>query len=357
MAQNNASKYESKVAERFSKKSFTDQFFNKDYSFVGVQTINVYSIDTVALGTYAATGSDRFGSPTEVGNTLQEMTLTQKPSFSMTIDKTNDTDQMGTKAAGTALQRELDEVMYPAIDKYRIKRLCYGAGKVLGLSAAPDATTIADKITDGTEWLDNLLVPEEGRYLLIRNDMYKALKRSDDFLNLEDLGTKALAKGHVGEIDNMTVIKVPATYFPTGVYFIIAHKKAALGAMKLSEFFTHKNPPGLCGVRIEGLVYHDAFVLGAKCDAIYVAAATANVQTAPVIAETGTDGVVSVTAAGATLYYTTDGTDPRYSSTRTLIASGGTLTLAASATVKAYGYLEASNLLPSTVTSTAITVG
>ncbi|SMC41053.1 chitobiase/beta-hexosaminidase C-terminal domain-containing protein [Papillibacter cinnamivorans] len=357
MAQNMASKYESKVAERFSKKSFTDNLFNKDYNFVGVQTINVFSIDTVPLGTYAATGSDRFGSPTEVGNTLQELTLTQKPSFSLTIDKTNDADQMGSKAAGTALQRELDEVLYPAVDKYRIKRLCYGAGKVLGLASVPTADTIVDKITDGTEWLDNKLVPEENRFLLIRSDMYKALKRSDDFLNLQDLGTKALAKGHVGEVDNMMVIKVPTSYFPTGVYFIIGHKQAALGAMKLSEFFTHKNPPGLCGVRIEGMLYHDAFVLGSKCDALYVAAATANVHDAPVIAETGTDGVVSVTSSGATIYYTTDGTDPRYSSTRTLIASGGTFTLAASATVKAYAYLEASYLLPSTVTSTAITVG
>ena len=362
MAQNYASKYESKVSERFTKKSFTDSLFNKDYSFIGVQTINVYSIDTVPLNTYAATGADRFGTPTEVGNTVQEMTLTQKPSFSLTIDKTNDADQMGTKAAGTALQRELDEVVYPAIDKYRLRRLCFLAGHVEGLAAAPDKDTIVDKITDATEYLDNKLVPTEGRYLLIRNDMYKVLKRSNDFLNLEDLGTKALAKGHVGEVDNMMVIKVPASYLPDGVYFIIGHKKAALGAMKLSEFFTHKNPPGLCGTRIEGLVYHDAFVLGSKCDAIYVAAETGKVQAAPVIAEDGSvDGKVSVTAAGATIYYTTDGTDPRYSKTRTLIASGGTFQLSATATVKAYAYIDtpatpATDKLPSAVAELEIVV-
>ncbi|SMC80491.1 chitobiase/beta-hexosaminidase C-terminal domain-containing protein [Papillibacter cinnamivorans] len=359
MAQNYASKYASKVDERFAKKSFTDKLFNKDFNFVGVQTINVFSISTVPLSTYSGSGTDRFGSPTEVGNTLQELTLTQKPAFSLTIDKTNDADQMGTKAAASALQRELDEVLYPAVDKYRIRRLCYGAGKVASISAAPTSSDIVDKITDGTEYLDNKLVPEEGRYLLIRSDMYKALKRSDDFLNLQDLGAKALSKGHVGEVDNMMVIKVPVSFMPAGVYFIIGHKKAALGAMKLSEFFTHKNPPGLCGVRVEGLVYHDAFVLGSKCDAIYVAAAAANIQSSPVIAEdSGTDGLVSVTASGATIYYTVDGSDPRYSSTRALIASGGTFTLEESATVKAYAYVESDSApkYPTAVVSTDITV-
>lgn len=358
MAQNYASKYASKVDERFIKKSFTDSLFNKDFNFVGVQTINVFSINTVPLNTYSGSGADRFGSPTEVGNTLQELTLTQKPSFSLTIDKTNDADQMGTKAAASALQRELDEVLYPAVDKYRIKRLCYGAGKVESISSAPTSSDIVDKITDGTEYLDNKLVPEEGRYLLIRSDMYKALKRSDDFLNLQDLGAKALSKGHVGEVDNMMVIKVPTSYMPAGVYFIIDHKKAALGAMKLSEFFTHKNPPGLCGVRVEGLVYHDAFVLGSKCDAIYLAAASSYVQADPVIAETGTDGEVSVTAPGATIYYTVDGSDPRYSGTRTLIASGGTFNLTESATVKACAYVESdsSPKYPTGAVSADITV-
>lgn len=358
MAQNYAAKYEGKVAERFFRRSFTDSLFNKDYNFVGAQTINVYSVNTVPLNDYAAAGDNRFGSPTEVGNTVQEMTLTQKPSFSLTIDQTNDADQMGSKAAGAALQRQLDEVLYPAIDKYRLKRLCFSAGHVAGLAAAPDKDTVVAAITDATEYLDNKLVPEDGRYLILRSDMYKALKRSDDFLNLQELGGKALAKGHVGEVDGMMVIKAPAGYLPDGVYFVIGHRKAALGAMKLSEFFTHKNPPGLCGVRIEGLVYHDAFVLGSKCDAIYVAAEASKAASAPVIsAESGT---VTITSAGNTIYYTADGTDPRYSKTRQLIASGGSFNLAATATVKAYAYVDtgapATDKLPSAVAEASVTV-
>lgn len=308
MAQNKASTYSPVIAKRYAKKSFTDRLFSKQYSFVGAKTVNIFSNDTVPLGEYNPDGDNRFGSPTEVGNTVQEMTLTQMPSFSLTIDETNNTDQENTKRPGEVLAAELDERMYPSIDKYRIKSLCYRAGKVASLSAVPSKTTIVDAITDGTEWLDDKLVPEDGRVLLIRNDMYKHLKRSDDFLNLETLGTKALQRGHVGEVDNMEVIKVPSSYLPTGVYFIIMKKDAAVAPMKLNQFFTHKNPPGLCGTRIEGLVYHDAFVIGTKCDAIYIAAASANVQASPVIEETATNGVVSITAAGATIYYTTDGT-------------------------------------------------
>ena len=52
MAINYASKYAKKVAERFNLKSLTQAAVNRDYEWAGVDTINVYSIPTVALTDY-----------------------------------------------------------------------------------------------------------------------------------------------------------------------------------------------------------------------------------------------------------------------------------------------------------------
>ena len=49
----------------------------------------------------------------------------------------------------------------------------------------------------------------------------------------------------------------------------------------------------------------------------------------------------TVTAAGATIYVTTDGTDPRYSSTRSLVSSGASVTLEEGQTLRAYAFTDA----------------
>ena len=47
---------------------------------------------------------------------------------------------------------------------------------------------------------------------------------------------------------------------------------------------------------------------------------------------------ITVTAEGATIYYTVDGTDPRYSASRELVASGGTVNITTGQTLRAYAY-------------------
>ena len=50
MAINVANKYSTKLDERFHQKSVTDAFAGKDYDFVGVNAINVYSSDEGDFG-------------------------------------------------------------------------------------------------------------------------------------------------------------------------------------------------------------------------------------------------------------------------------------------------------------------
>ncbi|NCB63440.1 MAG: N4-gp56 family major capsid protein [Clostridia bacterium] len=329
MAINLTSKYSDRVAERFKKASLTGGVSNKDYSFEGVKTVKVFSVDTVALTDYNRSGTSRYGTPAELGDTVQELTMGQDKAFTYTIDKGNEQEQLNVKAATLSLRREVDEVVIPALDKHRFDVWCKKAGTINGLAAAPNKNTITGLIMDSTEVLDDGLVPENGRTLFITASMYKVLKENPDFLGVDKLGEAALAKGQVGEIDGMKVVKVPNSYFPAGVYWLITHKSAVLGPAKLQDYKIHKDPPGINGDLVEGRVLHDAFVLEAKKNAVYMAANAAYVANAPTITDDTANDIfnIATTTANATLYYTVDGSDPRYSETTAVY--GGNINYAA----------------------------
>ncbi len=68
---NYASKYASQVDERFSLGSLTGALTNNAYDFIGVETVNVYSIPTVGMNDYKTSGSNRYGDPDELGNSVR----------------------------------------------------------------------------------------------------------------------------------------------------------------------------------------------------------------------------------------------------------------------------------------------
>ena len=49
MAINYASKYAQKIDEKFARESMTSAAVNNDYDFVGVKTVNVYSVPTAEM--------------------------------------------------------------------------------------------------------------------------------------------------------------------------------------------------------------------------------------------------------------------------------------------------------------------
>ena len=66
MAINYAEKYSKTIDERFTQASITERAINKDFDFVGVQTVKVYSVPTVAMGDYKRQGAQRYGVPEEL---------------------------------------------------------------------------------------------------------------------------------------------------------------------------------------------------------------------------------------------------------------------------------------------------
>ena len=61
--------------------SVTAPAVNDDFDFIGVKTVNVYSIPTKALNDYSMTGNSRYGTVTELEDTVQELTLGRDRSF------------------------------------------------------------------------------------------------------------------------------------------------------------------------------------------------------------------------------------------------------------------------------------
>lgn len=326
MAINLTTKYSDKVLERFTKQSLTASAASKDYEFEGIKTLKIYSVDTAPLNDYTRSGTSRYGTVSELQDTTQTLTMTQDKSFTYSIDKGNEKEQLNIKSANRSLKREIDEVITPTLDKYNLSAWCRNAGSmVTDGGTAPTKNTITGLVMDCTEMLDEAFAPEVGRTMFITNAQYKLLKQNPDFLSVDNLAEKALVKGQVGEIDGMKVVKVPTKYMPANVYWLIVHKGSILAPSKLQDYKIHSDPPGINGDLVEGRIMHDAFVLGTKAAAVCICAANSAVlKTASITDDTSNSKyTLSNTTSGATYYYTTDGTDPRYSDTKTAVPSGG----------------------------------
>ena len=271
MAVNYTTKYESKIAERFKLGSITASATGNEYSFVGAKTVKVYSVDTAPLNDFnREAASNRFGAVANLGDTVQEMTCTQDKGFTFAIDAGDMSDQAIDKAAGKALRRQIDEVVIPTMDKYRLAQWAAGAGNEVTASATLSKNNIVEHIIDLNAMLTEDLVPLEGRTLFISMNAYKLLKQNPDFISVEALGKKALAKGEVGEADGCIVKPVPTSWMPEGVAFIIKHKGTSVDPVKLQEYDVLTKVQGFSGPVVQGRCYYDAFVLDAKKNGIGV---------------------------------------------------------------------------------------
>jgi hypothetical protein len=265
MAQNLAAKYSPKVAERFSLKSLTNDAVNNDYDWNGVNSISVYSVGTATMGNYTRTGDNRYGTITEVDTTVQVLALARDRAFTKSIDRRNRDESMGVTEAGKFLARQLDEVITPEIDVYRLAALGTAAS-----TAATNATTTVNAYSNFllvNETITNKKVPTAGRISFMTAAYYNLLKQGNFVLDSNDAyGDRK--SGKLGTVDGNKVVVVPSSYMPTNTDLITTHPSAMVGPMVLADYITHTNPRGVNGWVVEGRVVYDAFVLTAKVDAI-----------------------------------------------------------------------------------------
>lgn len=265
---NLATKFSQKVAERFSLSSLTDAYAGKEYDFSGVKSIKVYSVDVVEMTNYTRSGAERFGTLEELGDTVQEMAMTQDRAFTYSIDKGNAAQQFNIKAATRSLKRQIDEKVTPEIDIYRLKKWAEGKGLTKVDSSLTKSNVLEAIMTGGME-MNNALVPKKNRVLFIKESIYLQCKLADQIVGIDKLGEKAIKDGSVGMIDQMKVVPVPDSYFPENTNFIIKYKNATVDPVQLKTYRVLTEQRGVDGDVVEGRIIYDSFVLTTRNKGIY----------------------------------------------------------------------------------------
>ena len=282
MAQNLAAKYSDKVDERYKLKSLTDSGVNQDYDWAGVNTVNIYNVATAGMNNYSRSGTSRYGSPSDLGTTLTSYTLSRDRSFTFVIDRGDWSESMYVTESGKALARQIDEVVVPEIDMYRLSVFnltAHAAAKAThsqyASSLAPTSTSNAySNFLSLQTILSNNKVPIGGRIAFITPAYYASIKRDSSFAKNADLAYTDLKNGQIGEVDGVPLILVPASYMPYDTDLILIHPTAATAPLKLEDYKIHDNPPGINGYLAEGRVIYDCFVLTAKTGAIAIHSTT-----------------------------------------------------------------------------------
>ncbi|HZJ77210.1 MAG TPA: N4-gp56 family major capsid protein [Clostridia bacterium] len=336
MAQNYATKYEKQVDEKFTEASFTDVAMNSDYDWNGVQSVVIYDVNTVPMNDYTASGTNRYGSASELGTGTQTMTVGMDRSFTFTIDRKNYNDQQMATEAGKALARQLEQETIPEIDSYRMARLLFSAGGVDGTALTKN--NAYEKFLAARASIRNNKAPINGLIAFVSTSFYSLIKQDSSFVKAGDIAQNMLITGQIGRVDNIAIIEVPEIYM-YGLEFLITHPVATTKCQKIADYKIHDNPPGISGWLVEGRVNYDAFVRKNKKGVIYAqvkgfkiqaaagASSTATVVSADVdlaIAEKAGFGVVY--KAGATQAAATVGADL---SSWTALPASGTATCAA----------------------------
>jgi N4-gp56 family major capsid protein len=272
MAVNLAAKYSEKVDERFKLKSFTQAVVNNDYDWSGVKTVSVYDIPTVAMGNYTRSGSSRYGTPAELDNNKTDYTLSRDRAFTFAIDRGNFQETQMVMQAGKALARQIDEVIVPEIDIYRLAAMSAAATTAGNVSAATviSATNAYSSLLKATEKQADNKAPLQGRIAYVKPSFYNFLKQDNTFIKASELAQNMLIKGQMGEVDGVKIVMIPSSYLPANTEFIVTHPVATVAPKKLEDYKTHDNPPGINGWLVEGRQIYDAFVLTNKVNAIYV---------------------------------------------------------------------------------------
>ena len=292
---NLASAYSGKVDERFTKTSQAALALNNDFSFTkdGVKTVYVYSVPTVPMTDYTRSGSNRYGTPADLQNNVQELTMKRDRSFTFVIDRGNKNQSRMVMDAGNALGRQIREVVVPEYDAYVFQTLARAA-RDNGHTASTEATkdNAYKLFLDAQEALGNANVPDSRRVCFSSYKFANLLKQDPAFMIQSEKSKEAVNKGVIGEVDGVKIVKVPAARLPAGCEFLLTHPIAACGPKQLEDYKIHDNPPGISGWLVEGRIIYDCFVMDQKVDAVFYhgTAISGDTFTAPDSSIYGTGG-------------------------------------------------------------------
>ena len=277
-------KYAPQTDELFKAESKISLLTNTDFDWTGAHAIKIYKLSTAPMNDYSrnrdsatvnedsAETLSRYGKLLDLSATTEELLLKHDRSFIFNIDRLDEDETQGQLEAGTALARELREVVVPEVDANVYTVMTSGAGNTPSPAALP-AKNIYPSVRAASQALDDAEVPETERVLVVTPATYALLKQAAEFDNTE-IGAEMRARGVVAMLDGAAVVKVPAVRLPEKFGFMLAHPSATVAPVKLEDFGIHNDTPLSSGTIVTGRVCYDAFVLDNKKSGIYYQSTT-----------------------------------------------------------------------------------
>lgn len=267
---NLATKYSRVIMERWALESLADLVVSKDFDMRGDKTCVMYSIPFAPLNDYTRSGLTRYGTADDLSRNVQAMVVSQDKGFTFIIDKGDYVQSEFVCNPGSALAREIREVIVPAYDKRCFSVLA--ASAVANGHNATTAITTANAhamLLNGVAHMAGLNVPTSDVYAFCTYDYANKLMQDSSFMRYGDLSQKMLKRGQIGQADGVEIVLCPPSRLPYGAAFLLVHKDAACAPHQLEEYKTHQDPPGISGTLVEGRVLYDCFVFDDHSDGIY----------------------------------------------------------------------------------------
>lgn len=228
--------------------------------FNGRNSVTIYTVSIVSEVNYTRTGTNRFGTLNELATGVQTFTLSQDKSFTFSVDRGNLEDSMMVQEANKSVKRQIAEVSVPNTDIYTLAAahsLALAASQ--GATAAVTASNVYVKFLAQNDAMTEAKVPEDGRHCFLSPATYSLLKQDATFRLACDTAYADLKKGVIGQVDGVTLHKVPSTYLPTNEVFLFIWDQVLIRPMKFNSTRILTDVQGIDGAVAEGRRYYDVF--------------------------------------------------------------------------------------------------
>ena len=271
-----------KVMERLYKESVTQGIFSNQFSWAGVKTIDVLSVDNVPLKPYNRSLNDgeegtigkRFGKIVELGDTKTSYTMQDEIYYNIGFEKSTVSDQMNIKTASSIISRQDREIVVPYRDKYRLRKLAAGAGIKKG-NLAIDSKNIIRTLMSARAELANNYAPLGKQVIFVGETAAIEMKLADQVLAVDKLAEAPLVNGVVGKLAGMQLRIVPDIYLKDDdnkeiCKFLIVTKGSAWAPVKVKTSRVITDHPDFDGTAVQYHEYHDCFVNEARKNTIFL---------------------------------------------------------------------------------------
>jgi hypothetical protein len=250
---------------------FAPHVGNNGYSFVDVNSVRVLSIANGSLADYDENSATApFGAASLVVPAEQVLTLAYNKSMLLRVQKTQIQDQPIANFSKQVAMQQADEVFVPSHDAYSLAKLL--AARPAGNKVVFDANAgtndlklqfsrTVDKAKTNGSAVGNLIA-------WIGYDIASQIRALINYGGSE-AGYTDGKNGYLGKLAGAKIVEVPDAYLGTGVYAIVADKRAIVNVPpkmdpKGDGVVVIEKVPGFSGIEIQMRDRGDTYVLTKK---------------------------------------------------------------------------------------------